>query len=96
MPDLNEKTKVSLPAASWWHLLIIVATIIWWGAAIKHSIDATQETATRALDQSLRNDGEIRKLEMDVSVFHRQYEDFNRQYELDMDRYIRERPDQHR
>lgn len=64
--DITEATKVSVTISSWWHLAVLLITIIWWGAAIKSSIDATHETAERALSQGATNDAEIRKLEMNL------------------------------
>lgn len=86
--EITEKTKVAIRVTSWWHLIILVATIVWWGLEIKISVDNATATAASALDQSKQNDSALRAIQMDLKVFHQKYED-------DMDRYIREHPEQH-
>lgn len=92
MPDekiLTEKTKISIAVSSWWHLIVLVTVIIWWGSAIKISIDTASEKAEKATQAAVQLDNRLREIEVDIRIFHQRYDD-------DMNRYIRDYSDPNR
>ena|SRR5258708_433063 len=86
---ISEATKVSISVTSWWHLAIIISTIVWSVAMIKSSIDDTNRVARQALEQSINNDNLLRQLQMQLNIFQQKTEDV-------FDRYIRDYNDPNR
>lgn len=86
MSELNEKTKVAMPIASWWHLLIIVGTILFAYFGMKGDISA-------ALGQSQRNQTEIVEMRQKIDALRMDQAEiksglgyFRQQYEQDKKR----------
>ena len=90
MPEpLTEKTKIAVSFTSWWHLVILICVIVWWGAMIKVSIDNASEKAEKAVQGQVQLDLRLRDIETDIKLFHQRYDD-------DMNRYIRDYNDPNR
>lgn len=74
MSDITEKTKVNVSITSWWHLIILVITIVWGVATLKFSQDRIAEIAKQSLEQSRMNSDSIILIETDLKLFHQKYE----------------------
>lgn len=80
---ISERTRVSITLSSWWHIVLVITTIMFWGFEIKDAIDKDREQSQQNHTDILKIQEEIQLMQRDLAIFHTKYED-------DMNRYIRD------
>ena len=89
-PFISEKSTIKLTISSWYHVLVILATIIGLYFAVRTDVQAAVTLGSQNA-QDLKNAQEsIIQMRMDIRRVSDNVDWFRQQYERDMQKYIRD------
>ena len=86
----TEQTRVSLTISSWYHVIVLIASLAMMFAVLMQRMDKGLELATEAIQISQKNSEQLQELRMDQQVLKDDVTYFHKEYNSDFDRYIRE------
>lgn len=87
---LTDKSTIKLTISSWYHVLVILGTIIGLYFAVRSDVQAAVSLGVSNADQLKAAQESIIQMRMDIRRVSDNVDWFRQQYERDMSKYIRE------
>lgn len=92
-PVITEKSVVKLTISSWFHVVVILATIVGIYFAIRNDVSLAIAQSNQNAQDLKAAQQSIVDMRMDVRAVKDNVDWFRQQYERDMSRYIRNTPE---
>jgi hypothetical protein len=92
LPNITEKTSVKLTISSWYHVTVILATIIGLYFAVRTDVQAAVSLGSQNATELKNAQENIIQMRMDIRRVSDNVDWFRQQYERDMSKYIRDTP----
>lgn len=86
----TEQTRVSLTISSWYHVIVLIASLAMMFAVLMQRMDKGLELANEAIQISRTNSQQLVELRMDQQAVKDDLLYFHKEYNSDFERYIRD------